>query len=246
MTVEIRVGGDVIIYDKDCNWNFVFITDGEHPVKFFVGGTELASLRTPGRRRRLRIEIPEGKREWGSDREKIFNMGHDELHGYTGANSNLEVMNPPKSPADRETVRLLVPVGTVKGTPMGVGGDAWYPDYRFRPYPDGTEDLIDHETAKYATLTFEVNGPLRLLEGRSTVYESLYTPGKTLEIVLDNDCLGQGHPDDFLMYYDWVRDSTDPSKFFTARKPGPGMTVMAILSPQGNCDPTRIDPPPFP
>jgi hypothetical protein len=248
MTVNIKIGGDVIIYDKDGYWNFVFIADVDHLVNLSAGGVFIDSLYTPGRSRLLRLDISAGTRRWGSQKGKIFNMGHRSLHGFNGSNSNLELLSPPASPPDREIVRLIVPAGTLEATQhLHNGSLGWYPDYRYKRHPNGREHHIGHETAKFVTLSFTVSSSFRLMEGTLEILPAwTFVDGSTLELVLDNDCQGTGSHDDFLVYYDWVRDTTDSNKKFTARKPGFAVKDAKMLNPEGNCDPARIDPPPFP
>lgn len=248
MEFRMTLRGDVIIYEKDDFWNFVFVTDTQHTVKYEIGGVS-KELRVENQDRKLILELRGAdhvKRTVGAAYQNIFNMADEKLHGKTNGNANLVIQR--SSPPHREIVHLKVGIGEVDGASL-------CSDYIYSRFPDGGEYEIGYETAREATLAFPMRAvsssppTVVLLEGGNPnpIAEWPDSNGSTT-VTLDNDCGGTGSKEDFLRYYDWVRDTSEPRKFYLARKPWDCKddSSKALMSVEGNCDPTRIDPPPYP
>jgi hypothetical protein len=244
MKVTARFNGDVVIYDKNGLWNFVFITDQDHIVELSANGSSVTSgrgLRRPGVNRHLFL-LPD--QAVGSGRRRGTNFGDilnaNEIHGVDSAgNSNLLAYQ--ASPGNRELMHLSIPLGTVDAGPDVVC------DYWFESYPNGTRICRGRRTAQTVVLSFSLRGGLTLVMSDNGGTSSIPWPNTSspLDLHFDNDC-HQGHSgrEDFLNYYDWIHDKRSSSSRYLA-----GKVICKTLkngktrrSPEGNCDPVVIDP----
>ena len=248
MNVTIRFTGDVIVYDDRTNWNFVFVTDDFHITQVKRNSASLV----PGGLRQAGVKIRNLLLEFGqaptttnsSDFSQILNMSAVYMHDKDSSGlSNLMVEQ--ASGQGREIIHLRI-------ANFGhLDGDDFVNDYWIEDLGSGTTNFVGHPIARTITLTFEMTDPspkpaLVLVEkGVAQPIASWNYDPAGLDIHFDNDCGGTGSRLDFLHYYDWVYDKSDYRKFLAGRSDGKG-GGGSVMSPQGNCDPAGIDPPPGP
>lgn len=241
MKVTMSIKGDAIIYEKNDAWNVTFITDECHKLNFSADGVLVGSLRKAGVTRSL-IVTPENptspKREMGTDFDKILNLNHHSLHGLNSGKSNLAFEQ--NSGSGRELIHMTVPVGTATGENL-------FP-YWYAEYPNGQRYDLDHDVARTIKITFELNDgaglKIELTDPSGTqTYE--YAHKKNLDLDFNNDCQETSIENDFLHYYDWVRDKrstpTHSIRFTAGKRYPPGSAPMSATL---NCDPTSVWPAP--
>lgn len=231
MKVTISIRGDAMIYERNDAWNVTFITDECHKLNFSADGAAANSLRVEGMTRFIAVK-PKApvstNRGVGVDFDKIMNLNHPSLHG-VDANGKSNLLTMANSGPGRELVHMTVPIGTASGETLV---DYWYAEH-----PDGQRKPFDHKVARVIKIAFELNEDAGLaieVQDKSDSQTFEYGYAKRLELEFDNDCQGTSIENDFLHYYDWVRDKrSTPAKQiqFVAGKQTPLETATL------NCDP---------
>lgn len=259
MTVEIRISGLAIFYQIGNVWQIVFICDATHPVNFKHGSAaDWTTLAKPDENRDISVyadkQIENGFK--GDNYEQILNMAKD-MHG----NGKLKV----RRSGERRLVFLSIPSAKIDcQTPTN---DRYYiiePDGKFRYINSVAKTVkasIQMEKGNGLTMIIKDNDGTSLLA--SVPFNEKYTDKQPYPIEFYNDCEGESsESNDFLIYYEWVKDKDNENKKFTAgrvngnlkdildaaEKNGETVNIFdekVILSPEnGNCDPVVIDPPP--
>ncbi|MGB5015563.1 MAG: hypothetical protein WBO68_16190 [Pyrinomonadaceae bacterium] len=269
MNVKIDVEGSVILYLKNDVWNLIFVTETCHNLKFT--DPTMANPPEPLAKTNYPITIDftasgtVQRAEWGIDELPYFmNMNDARLHGRGFTGQGFLVVDP-KSHNNCQWVHVKVPFGVVKHSQTTTT------DYYYRGYNDlGARDWIDPVTKGF-TIEFDVKDGETLTMTSSDPLEAKpreYTANvPSLTLKFDNDCKNRIGYNDFVHFYDWVFDTRSPSRdepiMFVAGKKS-YLKVFekdasdekikdfylqvnkALMSPDGNCDPVVIEPPPGP
>ena len=244
--INISLSGNVAIYDDGANWNLVFITDndhqfvisdadGNHPDRTIRNGKDRVLKLTAG-------QVSDPSRSYAANAKNYaLNMSAPYLHDVDPVSGRSNLIRTHSPGQGRELILVTVPYGTID-CPAFPGAD-FAPDYWIMG--SGKSYTVGHPIAKVLTLSFldDSGTQLELTTGDPT--EPAIDPWKystgVLNLKFNNDCQGQGNVDDFMHYYDCVYDKRDKRIMFTAGKLGGG-----VLSSQGDCDPSMIEPPPGP
>lgn len=242
MKVKIVIFGSAICYLKDEMWQVIFITDETHPVNFSHDGSaaQIPTLRESGIDRSITLFMDnpvQPKPGFGGKFGGILNMAKD-MHGENA----LQVKRTFEE--GREIISMAIPSGILDMDTLTK--ENYYIQQISRDVLP--RQPLDRPVAK--SLKIEVN--LKEGKGFSMLIQdgkginNLQFPhaaGTTLNLKFDNDC-GQAckTENDFGLYYDWLKDTDGVTKF-TAGKMAASKGIT-IMSEQGNCDPTTVEPPP--
>ncbi len=249
MHVEMTFLGDVICYQKNEEWKFIFPTDESHVLKFSQDGSKPVELRTPPDNRYIDIDstvrlepVPNPNDSFHG----LLNMSSDSMHRTTDGKSNL--FEGDNSPTDRELIFMSVPAGRTGQSTM-TKANYWVDD----------SDVIGHETklgrrvAATVSLIIDLNHNVGfdvvMRDTGDTIASIVYRDGTTSSLVFDNHCDGLcKSPDDFLHYYDWLSDWKNPGRrMYAGKEPRRNFAKgEKSSSTMGNCDPVGSEPPPEP
>lgn len=236
MKIKILISGDAICYLKDNFWNIVFISDENHRVVFLHDAKvpQLLALRKAGKDRFITFftddpTLPAPTK--GTDFSKILNMAAD-IHG----NGKLKVKR--TFEPGREIISMMIPTGVLDVNTLT---DEEYYIEQISPVHNKKQHL-GRRVASSIKLELTLNGGrgLSMLIQDSEGALTLSFPyGEDLNLTFTNYCGGGGSTfNDFILYYDWLKDIGNENKKFIAGQ------IINIFIPDGNCDPVVVDPPP--
>lgn len=253
-TIEIHINGDAFFYLQCDTWNVKFICDKEHRLRFSQNGE--AGTEELGGKKNIVFEADNAEPPislTGKSFNKILNIADFHPNG-------LRWKKTEEQTGEYNIVSVFIPnaeLYTVAETDKEYG-------IRKNGEPSTAVISLNRIVAKIvgARIKIRDGGRLKMrVDGRERPI-SLKT-GASHTLSLDNDCDSCEGMDDFLMYYDLVKDAKNPDLKFIAgkvsrndktqyparyQKTAAGKTdkhqYAYILSPEGNCDPVVSDPPP--
>lgn len=256
MRIVMTFRGDVICYQKNGEWKFVFPTDDHHVVNFTNEKGATAPLRIPTSDRN--ISVAPGTRLGPKPNINDFfpdllNMSGRDMHGTANGKSKLKEHK--RSPTTRELIFFAVNAGK-PGKSTTTMNEYWIDDLA----TGDPEYRLGRSVAEGVSLEIEVDddSPFVLLidgDREHPIAEVSYKEHRITYLHFDNHCGGGCKTeDDFLHYYDWLEEDGNPERKFLAGKwprtskilieKHDDLASKAISSTVGNCDPVGSDPPP--
>lgn len=237
MKIKILINGDAICYLKDNFWNIVFISDENHRVVFLHDAKvpQLLALRKVGKDRFITLfaddpTLPAPTR--GADFSKILNMAAD-IHG----NGKLKIGR--SYEPGREIISMMIPTGVLDANTLT---DEEYYIEQISPVHNKKQHL-GRQAASSIKLEMTLNSGrgLSMLIQDSEGASTLSFPfGEDLNLTFNNHCSGGCSTfNDFILYYDWLKDADDVNRKFVA-----GQSINTFSPLHGNCDPVVVEPPP--
>ena len=242
MRVVMTFRGDVICYQKNREWKFIFPTDEHHVLNFSCDGEKPVELRVPNRN--VYITIRKGtplypdviKSDTFSD---LLNMSGPEMHGSKKGVSNLTER---RATADQhELVFLSVPGGR-PGRTVRTMQNYWIDDQS----DDELRISLGRQVAAQVSLEIELRDNIEMVVEADSkeIGKVEYRDGDFAYLEFNNHCEGKcDDPNEFFHYYNWLEDTAQSGRRFLA---GKEQSLNKSLSTVGNCDPVGSDPPPQP
>lgn len=247
--INILIHGLAVCFREEDYWKVMFLCDDQHRLKFThrknaAPASQVKELRKNNREIFFEVTNPKSPtKDTGDYFEKIFNMS-----GLYAHRDGVKL----KTPTTKDVVTMTIPYAELymesPKPPQFPSEEEYHIKIKGR---DETETRIGFVARTIGARIILNPGGNLIVRGRDTDFpanlpHSPHDDGTTYVLNFDNNCLTNEcqSDNDFEMYYELLSDKVNPDLRFIAGRPP--LHPVLRSTPDGNCDPVKIVPPPDP